>query len=365
MGMMGVVRRLALAVLVAGVVVGGFCGVSAARAAVGVEVVFQNPDYYTLGVGKDGVGYGVLTDRTNPVWSYRLFKTLDEGRTWTPVHDFPSDSRVKGISVLASGTLLAHLNYDDEYLYRSSDGGQTWTEAFHFPTNYGVLTTRSVADDGTYAYVASYNDLSGNGPFPNWVWRSADDGQTWSIIRTTSSYRHAHSIQTNPYTGDLYLLWGDEDVATIERSQDHGETWQTVCSTINCLAVDMAFGPENIAVFGKDIPDAAGTIERLDLVTGQRTTVASMAGTSFSAFRHQGVFLIGATHEPQGNYPANDPNLHLYASDDNGQTFSDVFQFPWQYPNGYIELKVQFAYPSGNFPIQVIGYGTIVARLTR
>ena len=221
-----------------------------------------------------------------------------------------------------------------------------------------------MADDGSYAYVASYNDLSGNGPFTNWVWRSADDGQTWSIIRTTSAYRHAHSIQANPDTGDLYLLWGDEDVAAIERSHDHGETWETVCSTINCLAVDIAFGPGNIAVFGKDAPDQAGTIERLDLVTGQRTTVTSMAGTSFSAFRHQGVFLIGNTHEPQGNYPANDPNVHLYASDDNGQTFSDVFQFPWQYPNGYIELKVQFAYPSGNFPIQVIGYGTIVARLT-
>ena len=89
-----------------------------------------------------------------------------------------------------------------------------------------------------------------------------------------------------------------------------------------------------------------------------------MAGTSSSAFRHRGCTSWAATHEPQGAYPAGDTNLHLYPSGDNGRTFSDVYQIPWQSPSGYFELRVQFAYPSGDFPIQVTGCGTIVARLT-
>ena len=343
---------------------GGF-GVSSAVGAVGVDVVFANPDYITFGVDPDGVGYGVLTDSSNPVQKYRLYRTLDEGRTWAPLHDFPTNSHVKGLSVLPSGTLLAHLVYDDEYLYRSSDGGQTWTPVLHYPLLYGVLTAHSVTSDGTYAYVVSYNNFSGDGPFTNWVWRSADDGQTWSIVYTTSAYRHGHAVQVNPYTGDVYVLWGDkEDVAAIERSTDHGQTWHKVCTTVLCVGVDIAFSPQGFAVFGRDSPFGPGAIQRLDLASGVSTTVASMAGTSFSAFRHQGVFLIGNTHEPQANYPANDPNLHLYASADEGLTFNDVFQIPWQYPNGYIELRVQYAYPSGDFPIQVTGYGTIVAKLT-
>ena len=306
-----------------------------------------------------------MTDSSNPVQKYRLYRTLDEGRTWAPLHDFPTNSHVKGLSVLPSGTLLAHLVYDDEYLYRSSDGGQTWTPVLHYPLLYGVLTAHSVTSDGTYAYVVSYNNFSGDGPFTNWVWRSADDGQTWSIVYTTSAYRHGHAVQVNPYTGDVYVLWGDkEDVAAIERSTDHGQTWHKVCTTVLCVGVDIAFSPQGFAVFGRDSPFGPGAIQRLDLASGVSTTVASMAGTSFSAFRHQGVFLIGNTHEPQANYPANDPNLHLYASADEGLTFNDVFQIPWQYPNGYIELRVQYAYPSGDFPIQVTGYGTIVAKLT-
>ena len=114
--------------------------------------------------------------------------------------------------------------------------------------------------------------------------RSAVDGQTWSIVYTTSAYRHGHAVQVNPYTGDVYVLWGDkEDVAAIERSTDHGQTWHKVCTTVLCVGVDIAFSPQGFAVFGRDSPFGPGAIQRLDLASGVSTTVASMAGTSFSA----------------------------------------------------------------------------------
>ena len=130
----------------------------------------------------------------------------------------------------------------------------------------------------------------------------------------------------------------------------------------NCLGADIAFG-QGYAVFGKDAPFAPGKIQRLDLASGVTTTVADIAGTSFSSYQVQGMFLVGDTHEPKGSYPTGDTNVHLYASADGGQSFTDVFQIPWQNPSIYAQLKVQFAYPNGDFPIQVSGYGTIVGRL--
>jgi Bacterial Ig domain len=77
-----------------------------------------------------------------------------------------------------------------------------------------------------------------------------------------------------------------------------------------------------------------------------------------------GVSLVGETHEPQGTiFQPGDSNLHLFASDDGGHTFTDVFQRPYRTTTGYERLAVQFSYPNGDFPIQISGYGTIVAHI--
>ena len=44
-----------------------------------------------------------------------------------------------------------------------------------------------------------------NGPdstsHENWIWRSSDDGRTWSIVRTTTTHRHIHAVQVDRSTG--------------------------------------------------------------------------------------------------------------------------------------------------------------------
>ena len=90
--------------------------------------------------------------------------------------------------------------------------------------------------------------------------------------------------------------------------------------------------------------------------------VANLPYDSFSTFRLGDVYLVGTTHE--SGVPVTDPNLHLYASIDGGSTFSDVFQRAMAYATGTESLQVQFAFPNGDFPIQMGGYGTIIGRLT-
>jgi len=64
-----------------------------------------------------------------------------------------------------------------------------------------------------------------------------------------------------------------------------------------------------------------------------------------------------------GSRSGADPNVHLFASNDGGHSFSEVFTRPSRQPAAYVLLLVQFKFPNGDFPIQINTYGTIVARI--
>lgn len=320
-----------------------------------LKIVVQNRMFSLLAVDHRGMAYGRPLSFGD---DRRLYRSRNEGRTWAPIHRFPS--RVDLVSVLRDNTLIAHVVTTHlTSLFRSGNHGRTWKKVFQFSPGYGTLTSHSITDDGHYAYVASYNRLAG-GNHPTWVWRSADDGRNWSIIHETSGHAHAHFIQADPYTGDIYVGYGDsDDVSAIERSADQGETWQVVCQGHPCRAVDIAFDPSGFAVWGQD--QRKPFIVRFDLRDHTLTQQAPLQGASYSTFRlSRLIWLVGVAHEP---VPGADPNVHLFASDDGGQSFVEVFRREALQQSAYVVLKVQFAFPNHDFPIQVNTYGTIVARL--
>jgi hypothetical protein len=319
--------------------------------------VVQNRKFSLLAVDHRGIAYGrpftFSDDR-------RLYRSRNEGRTWTPIYRFPS--RVDLVSVLRNNTLIAHVVTTRlTSLFRSGNHGRTWKKVFEFSPGYGTLTSHSITDAGRYAYVASYNRLGGGINRTTWVWRSADDGRHWSVIHQTTEHAHAHFVQANPYTGDIYVGYGDSDeVSALERSADQGRTWQVVCQGHPCRAVDIAFDPSGFAVWGEDQPKPF--IERFDLSDHTLTQGVPLQGASYSTFRlSRLIWLVGVAHEP--SVSGADPNVHLFASNDAGQTFVEVFRRPALKQSAYVLLKVQFAFPNHDFPIQINTYGTIVARV--
>ena len=331
-----------------------------------LEVVLANENFQTLAVDSSGTAFGISRDSADPTHRYRLYTSSDEGATWAPTHDFPAYARItSAFAVLSDGTLLAGVTTGTFDLFRSADHGVTWDKVFTFPDGYQILTSHSITDDGKHAFMASYNVLD-PGSHLNWVWRSDDMGATWTPVRETSNHRHTHFAQVDPFTGDLYVGYGDTQAgqAEIERSRDAGDTWESVCTGTRCLSVDIAFDPDGFAVFGQDHVWEPGWIVRLDLKSGETTRLAPLPGPSYSAMRVNDAFwLVGEAHEARGSiFDPTDLDLHVFASDDGAASFGDVLRQPYLDASSTTKAMAQFRYPNGDFPISFWGYGTLVAR---
>jgi hypothetical protein len=327
-----------------------------------LRIVVENKYVALLAVDHRGVAYGKSTQLRKPggKHDYRLYRSRNEGRTWTPIFNFPN-LFLDAITVLSNDTLILHAVTTSQIttLYRSANHGRTWKRVFAFPPGYGTLTPHSVTDDGRYVYVGSYNRFAGALNHTNWIWRSSDNGRRWTVVEETTNHRHIHFVQENPYTGDIYVGYGDKDEqSAIERSSDHGKSWQAVCQGHPCRAVDIDFDPSGFAIWGWDQP--TGFITRLDLRNGSLSQLAPISGASYSTFRlSRSRWLVGIAHEPINTA---DPNVHLFASDDGGRSFNDVFRRPAIQPSAYVQCRVQYNFRNGDFPIQINTYGTIVAR---
>jgi hypothetical protein len=89
--------------------------------------------------------------------------------------------------------------------------------------------------------------------------------------------------------------------------------------------------------------------------------VLKIAGPSYSSIRlNRRVWLVAETHEPG---LADDGYVHLYASDDAAQTFTDVFKRRYASFGSYARMLVQFTFPNNDILIRIEGYGTIVGRV--
>ena len=209
-----------------------------------------------------------------------VWKTVNDGTTWTPVFDGegsysigwveldPKDASVVWVGSGESNSQRS-VGYGDG-IYRSDDGGKSWK-------NLGLKRSehigRVVIDprDSKVVYVAAEGPLWGPGG-DRGLYKTSDGGKTWKPVLTISENTGVVDVQLDPSNSDVvyaaayqrrrhvFTLIDGGPESAIYKSTDAGATWNKVTSGLP--SVDM--GRIGLAVSPADPNVVYATVEAAD-----------------------------------------------------------------------------------------------------
>jgi len=209
-----------------------------------------------------------------------VWKTVNDGTTWTPVFDGegsysigwvaldPNDSSVVWVGSGESNSQRS-VSYGDG-VYRSDDGGKSWS-------NLGLKKSehigRVVIDprDSKVVYVAAEGPLWGPGG-DRGLYKSVDGGKNWKAVLTISENTGVVDVALDPSNPDIvyaaayqrrrhvFTLIDGGPESAIYKSTDAGATWNKLKSGLP--SVDM--GRIGLAVSGADPNVVYASIEAAD-----------------------------------------------------------------------------------------------------
>jgi hypothetical protein len=170
----------------------------------------------------------------NDVW-----RSTDKGVTWTQMTTHPGwTQRIApgsvvmpdGSIIISGGTLPGGFTqYND--VWRSTDKGATWTQqtpSAGWSKRYGHSIV--ALPDGSLVLAGGFTFGQG---FLNDVWRSTDNGVTWTQVTPHAGWsgRYYHNSIVMPDGSILLLGGGDRNINfknDLWRSADNGATWTQV-----------------------------------------------------------------------------------------------------------------------------------------
>ncbi len=218
-----------------------------------------------------------------------IWKSTDDGVTWSPITDFLGSLAVGSITILnAAHTTTTATIYlgtgeangsGDSYagvgIYKSIDSGATWTGPFGSAQFFG-RTVSSIAidrNDPTIMLATTASGIFGTGAAqpavlaPRGLYRSTDSGMTWTCTTCgagTDSNRYNNVVQ-DPVIATTWFAAGWQSglgAGTLNggviKSTDNGLTWTQVGGTGSLPAAAAAWGRATIAV-AKAPADATAT----------------------------------------------------------------------------------------------------------
>lgn len=140
----------------------------------------------------------------------QIFRSTDGGKSWT-------------LKATVNGTNLQMIQFFD-----ALEGWVIGGDAFYHTINGGQTWTKSAVPAGSWSYGARFFDrLNGIavGEYGN-ILRTQDAGQTWQTIQPVGSGQRLWDVE---YSGaDTVFLAGDNGV--VSRSTDGGATWNSIQS---------------------------------------------------------------------------------------------------------------------------------------
>ncbi|MGB8950737.1 MAG: glycosyl hydrolase, partial [Candidatus Sulfotelmatobacter sp.] len=218
-----------------------------------------------------------------------VWKTVNDGTTWTPVFDTegsysigwvtldPNDPAVVWVGTGESNSQRS-VSYGDG-IYRSDDGGKNWT-------NLGLKKSehigRVVIDprDSKVVYVAAEGPLWGPGR-DRGLYKTVDGGKNWKAVLTVSENTGMVDVAIDPANPDIiyaaayqrrrhvYTLIDGGPESAIYKSTDAGATWNKLKSglpTVDLGRIGLAVSPAdpNVVYATIEAADGKGGIFRSD-----------------------------------------------------------------------------------------------------
>jgi photosystem II stability/assembly factor-like uncharacterized protein len=205
-----------------------------------IEFDPTNPNTIFVGTGDHNVsGYPFLGDG---VW-----KSTDAGATWKNIGlaqtNIIARLRInpKNPKMMFAATMgLPYIHDGNRGLYKTSDGGTTWKKTLYVSDSTGVIDLVMDPFNPSTLYAASWDRIRNTkeslvGGFGSKVWKSTDDGETWTemfIPYDPTVARSRIGLAISNQTPDrLWVTSVDDNNLDFEglwRTDDGGANWLTL-----------------------------------------------------------------------------------------------------------------------------------------
>jgi len=161
----------------------------------------------------------------------KVYKSTDEGLTWKFIFQIPVTKFNKASLTFVDSRGNIFVSYPAEPpeiggLWRSEDGGETFTRVWQDPVKpeANIRFDGMCEDENGVLYFGT--SVGPGGPCD--IYKSTDEGLTWTKISSIPRGKHIHALLFNPYNKWLYAAVGDPGYSAcgLWRSKDRGLTWQ-------------------------------------------------------------------------------------------------------------------------------------------
>src|SRR5437588_4134793 len=310
----------------------------------GVSGVPGRPDTFYFG----SVGGGV-------------WKTVNSGRTWTPVFDSEPIASIGAIGVAPSNSdvvyvgsgeadMRSQISYGNG-MYKSADGGRTWA---HVGLEGTRQIGRVIVDPGNanVVFVAALGHAYGANP-ERGVFRTRDGGRTWKKVLFKSDDVGAIDLQFDPLNSQIVYatLWNTRRPpwsiyppsygpgGGIFKSTDGGTTWKQLTNgfpTEGLGRIGLAVAPTSRNRIYAIVDAKAGGLYRSD-DAGETWTLVSNDARIWG----RGWYFCKTVVDPKNADTVYVSNTSLYRSTDAGRTWTAIKGAPggddyhqlWIYPD--------------------------------
>ena len=196
-----------------------------------------------------------------------LFRTEDEGQSWTSVWENQSSFGVGDFAFSKDGNTIwmgtgeannQRTSYSGTGIFKSVDAGKTW-QFMGLPESHHIARIMIDPKDENTVWVAVMGHLYSENP-ERGLYKTTDGGKTWALVLQKDEWTGCTDIQLNPKNSKIVLAsmytrdrraWNFLESGPgsgVHRTEDGGKTWQpitTLPSGDNSGRVGLAWARSN------------------------------------------------------------------------------------------------------------------------